>query len=70
MKTWRFKTQKEEKNTGGFGEGTPASLAVDADVVDEALVFLFGPSAFIGVGFLTARRPSHNSFFFFFWYGW
>ncbi len=42
-------------STGGFGEGAPAAFAVGADVVDEALVFLFGPGAFVGVRFFTAR---------------
>lgn len=42
-------------STGLFGEGAPATFAMDADVVDEALVFFFGPSALVGVSFLTAR---------------
>lgn len=43
------------KQPCGFGEGAPAAFAMDADVIDEALVFFFGPSAFVGVSFLTAR---------------
>lgn len=41
--------------TGLFGKGAPATFAMDTDVVDEALVFFFGPSALVGVSFLTAR---------------
>ena len=42
-------------STSLFGEGAPATFAMDADVVDEALVFFFSPCALVGVSFLTAR---------------
>ena len=48
------------EEAGGFGEGAPAALAVGADVGDEAVVFRFGPRAFVGVGFITAGRPAHD----------
>ena len=47
------------QQAGGLGEGPPAAFAVVAYVGDEALVFFFGPCAFVGVGLFTARRPSH-----------
>lgn len=47
--------------TGSFGEGTPATFAVEADVVDEALVLFLGPGALVGVGLLAARGSSHVS---------
>lgn len=45
--------------TGCFGKGAPGAFAVEIDVIYEALVFLFGPSAFVGVCFLTARWTPH-----------
>lgn len=50
-KNWNL----EKLITGLFGKGAPATFAMDTDVVDEALVFFFGPSALVGVSFLTAR---------------
>ena len=46
-------------NTSGFGESAPTALAMEADVIDKALVFIFGPSALVGVGFLAARGSPH-----------
>nr|GMC78325.1 hypothetical protein BHM03_00060017 [Ipomoea batatas] len=48
------------EESGGFGEGAPATFAVGSDVSYKAFVFFFSPSALVGVSFLTARRPSHN----------
>jgi hypothetical protein len=48
------------KQTCSFGEGTPAALTMSTDVIDKALVFFLSPSAFVGVGFFTARRPPHG----------
>nr|GMC83463.1 hypothetical protein BHM03_00060017 [Ipomoea batatas] len=48
------------EETGGLGEGAPATFAVGSDVSYKAFVFFFSPSALVGVSFLTARRPSHN----------
>lgn len=50
----------DDDGTCSLGEGTPTALAVEADVVDEALIFVFGPRAFVGVGFLAARGSSHR----------
>lgn len=44
----------------GFGKGTPTTFAVITDVIDETLVFFFGPCSFVCVGFLATRRPSHG----------
>lgn len=41
--------------TSGFGEGAPAALAVAADVVDEALILVLGPSPSVRVRLLAAR---------------
>lgn len=46
--------------TCGFREWTPATFAVITDVIDETLVFFFGPSSFVCVGFLATWRPSHD----------
>nr|GMC87507.1 hypothetical protein BHM03_00060017 [Ipomoea batatas] len=48
------------EESGGLGEGAPATFAVGSDVSDKPFVFFFSPSALVGVSFLTARRPSHN----------
>lgn len=50
------------EETGGFGERAPTALAVSANIGDEAIVFFFGPSTFVGMSFLTARGPSHSQF--------
>lgn len=47
------------KQTSSFRKGTPAAFTMGADVTDEALVFFLSPSTFVGVGFFTARGPSH-----------
>lgn len=47
------------EEAGGLGKRPPAALAVGSDVRDEAIIFFFGPGSFVGVSFLTARRPSH-----------
>lgn len=40
-------------HTCDFGEGSPIAITISFDVVDEALVFLFGPCTYVGVGHLT-----------------
>lgn len=52
-------TLAASKQSCGFGERTPATFAMDANIVDETLVFFFGPSAFVGVCLFTARGASH-----------
>lgn len=47
------------EKTGGSRKRTPTTFAVGFDVRDELIVFFLGPSAFVRVVFLAARRPTH-----------
>ena len=44
-----------EDNTCSLGEGTPTAFTMNSDVINELLVFLLGPRAFVGAFFVTAR---------------
>ena len=35
-------------------------MAIHTDVFDEAVVFFFGPSTSVGVGFVAARLSTHD----------
>ena len=65
-KTLKMKKKKEKKNeilnihTSGFGKRSPGSMAIHTDVFDEAVVFFFGPSTSVGVGFVAARLSTHD----------
>lgn len=49
-------TSKEARR---LRQRTPAAFAVSSDVGSEAVVFFLGPSSFVGVSLLAARRSSH-----------
>lgn len=49
------------KQSSSLRESSPTAFTMDTNVIDEALIFIFGPSAFVGVGFFTARGSSHNT---------
>lgn len=42
---------------GSLGKGAPTTFAMSLNVINKLLVFLLGPSALVGVLFVTARLP-------------
>lgn len=49
------------EEASGLGEGAPAALTMGSDVGDEPLILLLSPCPLVGVRFLAAWRPSHDS---------